>query len=431
MQSLRLALSFLPALFVAMASPAFARTGVLSIFAAADHGGLVLTELGDEIRSKVVWTHPSLNAAHKLRVSETGRWATVNAEMESGENFFIFDLAAEGFTPSALSLNFIPEEHEIGPDDRVYVGGSGGNIVAVDLATGTVVHRWNSRRQLTPPGNKPEDLQVHAGSGLLVVSHQKDGAQGRKGNRVILLRLADLSLVADLPLPRNHPDLHISEREAGPSPELIRWDAGVDRVVISLDLYGALAIADLGAMLQGRWENLVYLPTAGDGSWGNSFPDRIQLVPHAGRVFVLASNASEQGGMTVFDIVTRERIAFYPMDAATDYAVIVNEGATVATLLSGKRKRRLGSAIENITTPGRDLILLDVAGMAQGSPAALRRIDLGAPVSRMGDVGGHPELVAVGLRDPNALILVDVNSGREVHRFALPGVAVNFARLGR
>lgn len=413
-------------LTLALAASASA-SAVLALFSAESDGGVVRVEANGE--SRVLFRHPSLQLAHKIRVSDDGRWALVNAKQEKVLNLFIIDLHAPETAPRVVTLDFTPEEHRIGPHNRAYIGGSGGHIVAVNLLTGEITHRWNSRRQLTPPGHKPEDLQIITEAGLLLATHQKDGNQGRQGSRMIVLRLDDLSLVADLPLPRNRPDLHLSTREAGPSPELIRWHRPSNKIVLSLDLYGAIAVADFSSALAGRWENLTYLTTSGDGSWGHSFPDRFILVPHQDAVLAVVTNAQDQGGLAVFDVTAPRRLGFYPMDAGCDYPVLVNQGRTVATVLSGKRKRRLEDRLENITTPGHDLVLLDVAGAAVADPAALTRLPLGSPVSRLSDVPGLPDAVAIGLLEPPAVLLFDTVQRREITRVSVPGRPVNLVGL--
>lgn len=406
---------------------------VFVAFRSGDDGGLARVALGADgapaaDAATVLFRAPSFRDAAKLRISGDGRRAVLNAETESsGEpNLALLDLQAPaGTPPRLLTLDFLPEEHRIW-HDRAFVGGKDGHLVALDLGSGRITHRWNSRKQLTPPGHKPEDIQILDTEGLLLVSHQKDGKKGRQGSRIVILKAADLSLVADLPLPRNHPELHLSDKEAGPSPEVIRVDRASNTLLVTLDLYGALAFADLDAALAGKWQNSVYLPTGPDaGEWGTAFPDRVILAPHEGRTLAFVSNASQDGGIAVFDIAARRRVAFFPVEAGCDYPVLVDGGRTVATVVSGKRKRRLADGLENITTPGTDLILIDVARAAAGDTAALARVPLPGKVARIASLPGHPTLVAVGLTEPDTVAIYDTAARQALGTVPLPGKPVN------
>ncbi|WP_052362192.1 hypothetical protein [Geminisphaera colitermitum] len=404
---------------------------VFVAFRSGDDGGLARVVLGADgapDAATVLFRAPSFRDAAKLCISGDGRRAVLNAETESsGEpNLALLDLQASAGTPPILvTLDFLPEEHRIWRD-RAFVGGKDGHLVAIDLASGRITHRWNSRKQLTPPGHKPEDIQIMDTEELLLVSHQKDGKKGRQGSRIVILKATDLSLVADLPLPRNHPELHLSDKEAGPSPEVIRVDRASNTLLVTLDLYGALAFADLDAALAGKWQNPDYLPTGADaGQWGTAFPDRVILAPHEGRTLAFVSNASQDGGITVFDVAARRRVAFLPVEAGCDYPVLVDEGHTVATVVSGKRKRRLADSLENITTPGTDLILIDVSRAASGDSSALARVPMPGKVVRIAGLPGHPALVAIGITDPDTLVIYDTVARQTLGTVPLPGKPVN------
>lgn len=401
-------------------------------FRADTDGGVARIELDASGKpaadAAVIFRHPAFVDAAKLRVSADGRHATLNAETESAQNLAILNLASPPAAPRLLALDFTPEEHRLS-GDRVFVGGKDGHLDAIDLSTGAITHRWNSRRQLTPAGHKPEDLLVLEPEDRLLVSHQKDGKKGRQGSRLTVLRMSDLSLVADLPLPRDHPELHLSDKEAGPSPEVIRIDRATNTLLLTLDLYGALAFADLDAVLAGRLRNYTAVPTSADGSWGTAFPDRLTLARVGDRGLAIVSNASQDGGLVVFDIATRRRIAFYPVEAGCDYPVVIDDGRTLATVVSGKRKRVLGDALENITTPGSDLLLLDLAGAAAGDPDALVRVPLGAPVGHIAAIPGHPALVAASRLQPADIVVYDTAARRPLGIVALPGKPAGLATV--
>lgn len=407
--------------------------GLLVAFQGESDGGVAridLDERGQPSAPVVIFQRPGFTAA-KLRVSADGRFATLNAETETGENFAILDLPT-GKTPPApprlLALNFTPEEHRLSAG-RAYVGGTDGHVIAIDLATGKIARRWNSRTQLTPPGHKPEDLLVLEPEGLLLVSHQKDGKKGRLGSRLVALRLADFSLVADLPLPRDHPELHLSEREAGPAPEAVRVDRATNTLLLTLDLYGALAFAKFDAALAGRLDHYSAEPTSANGAWGASFADRLAVARVGDRSLAVVANASRDGGLAVFDVAARDRLAFFPVESGCAEPVLINAGRTLATVVSGKQKRVAGGALETITHPGSDLLLLDIARAAAGDPAALVRTPLGEPVSQVSAVPGHADLVAATLLAPGRVVLCSATDGRILATVALPGRPVSVQPL--
>lgn len=374
----------------------------------------------------VVFQSPDFVNATKLRVSPDGRVAALAADTENGPNFALIDLVATTpATPRVLSLGYAPEEHRFAAG-RLYVGGTDGHLLSLDPATGRIHHRWNSRRDLQPAGHKPEDFLAFEQENVLLVTHQKDGKKNRQGSRIAALRLDNLALVGDLRLPRNLPELHLSYKEAGPSPEIIRADPATNTLVITLDLYGALAFTDLDAALQGRLVNYTAIPASADGRWGVAFPDRLILGRVGDRSLAIVSNASQDGGIKVFDIGARAALAFFPVEAGCDHPVLVNEGRTVATVVAGKRKRVLGDGLENITTPGTDLLLLDLARTVAGDPGALLRVPLGGPVAQVASVPGHPGLVAATRRDPASVVICSALDGRTLAEIPLPGRPTSF-----
>ncbi|MFA6288574.1 MAG: hypothetical protein WC661_14415 [Opitutaceae bacterium] len=430
----RLPFALLVSAFVANS---LAAAGLLVAFHTAGDGGLARIDLGPAGRAvapapAVLFRAPSFAAAAKLRVSADGRHATLNSETEGRANFAIINLASAetpAASPRLLTLDFTPEEHRL-DNNRVYIGGTDGNLVSLDLAGGSITHRWNSRRQLTPAGHKPEDLLALDPEGLLLVSHQKDGKKDRQGSRLVVLRLADLAFVADLPLPRDHPELHLSGKEAGPSPEVIRVDRATNTLLLTLDLYGALAFADLDSALAGHLKNYTAVPTSADGSWGTAFPDRIALATHAGKTYAFVSNASAGRGIAIFDIAARRRTGFLPVEAGCELPVSLDGGRRLATLVSGKIKHRDATAITKSEQPGADLLLIDIAGAVQGDRAALTRFPLGAPATRIAPVAGSDTLVAVSLSGASPqLIVYDTAARKEISRTPLPGEAVSLAPL--
>ena len=413
---------------------------LLVAFHTATDGGLAritLDSAGVPTSSSptVLFRDPAFTTAAKLRVSADGRFATLNAETEGRPNFAIIPLASASLHDSApaaprlLTLDFTPEEHRL-TANRAYIGGTDGNLVSLDLATGAITHRWNSRRQLTPAGHKPEDLLVLEPEGLLLVSHQKDGKKGRQGSRIVALRLSDLSLVADLRLPRDHPELHLSEKEAGPSPEVLCVDRATHTLAVTLDLYGALAFTDLDAALAGRLEHYTAASTSADSTWGTAFPDRIALVTSETKTYAFVFNASVNGGIALFDLAIRTRLGALPVEAGCEQLVPLAGGRLLATVVSGKLKHRTATEIAKSQKPGADLLLIDVARALRNDPAALTHIPLGAPATRLTSVAGNDHQLAITLAAPApALVIYDTLTRKELGRVPLPGEAVALATI--
>ncbi len=375
----------------------------------------------------IVFHSPAFASAHKLRVSPDSRLAAFSAATEDGPNLALIDLLSAS-EPRLLSLGYVPEEHRFAAG-RLYVGGTDGHLLALDPATGRIRHRWNSRQDLRPAGHKPEDFLALESEGVLLVTHQKDGQKKRQGSRIAALRLDNLRPIGDLRLPRNLPELHLSSKEAGPSPEIIRADPATNTLVVTLDLYGALAFADLDAALQGRLANYAIIPTSADGRWGTAFPDRLILARVGDRSLAIVSNASQDGGIKIFDVGARSALAFFPVEAGCDHPVLVNEGRTVATVVAGKRKRVAGRELENITTPGTDLLLLHLDQVGEIEPLSLLRAPLGGLVAHIAAVPGHPDLVAATRLDPASVVLCSAIDGRIVTEIPLPGRPVSLQTL--
>jgi hypothetical protein len=414
------------ALGLVLLGAALRAEGLLVAYVDNASGGVVRIDLdadGQPVAATpaVVFESPDFPAAHKLRVSPDGRVAALAAEIEDGPNFALIDLAAPAtVAPRLLTLGYAPEEHRFAAG-RLYVGGSGGHLQSLDPTTGRILRRWNSRRDLRPAGHKPEDFLAFEPEGVLLVTHQKDGKEGRQGSRIAALQLDSLRPIGDLRLPRNLPDLHLSYKEAGPSPEIIRADPATNTLVITLDLYGALAFADLDAALQGRLANYALIPTSADGRWGHAFPDRLILARVGDRTLAVVSNASPDGGLKIFDVGARAALAFFPVEAGCDHPVLVNAGRTVATVVAGKRKRVVGDELENITTPGTDLLLLHLDRVGEIGPMSLLRASLGGPVAHVTTVPGRPDLVAASRLSPASVVICSALDGRIVAEVPLPG----------
>ena len=67
------------------------------------------------------------------------------------------------------------------------------------------------------------------------------------------MQLPELKRLADVRLPRTHPELHIEGnlKEQGPSPEIVLVSEQTNTLLVTLDLYGAVAMMDWSPMQAG------------------------------------------------------------------------------------------------------------------------------------------------------------------------------------
>ncbi len=335
-----------------------------------ERGGLarliIDSETGEAGSHEVLFASAECLHPRKLAVTDCGRYVIMASEESGRHNLYITNLQND--PPTTESLRFLTEPDEIRTfGTRAIIGGSSGNVITIDLEEPTILARWNARRDLSPSGHKTEDLAVLPCGERAIMSFQKDNRSGRhRGSRVVIVTLPELETLYDLHLPRNRPELHFPDvpREQGPNPEVIHLSPRTNTFFVSLDLYGGAALADLDAVLEGRWSNLRYVTTAVDGSWGDAFPDRFVHFSRDGRDFVLALNSGEAGGGAVVDLEKREVIARAEMRHGLETPIYFERLGLVVATPAGKLKRRGPEGLIRTFHPGGELHLLDVTRLA-------------------------------------------------------------------
>lgn len=310
--------------------------------------------------------------------------------------------------------------------DSALIAAEHGAFYQLDLKTGQVSKTWSSRQGLNPSGNKGEDILVLPEKGLALVTFQKDSSKGKHlGSRVVVLDLASMSAKHDLQLPRNRTDLHLdgSKKEQGPNPEVVIAAPKSDTMILTLDLYGAIGFARLSSALQGRLDKLDYVSSALDGSWGTSFPDRASLFEVGGKEYLMVSNASVDGGLTLFDVAARKKLQGFPEAAGCETPVLLSNSNKLVTAESGKIKTRDTAKVEKGSTPGNNLLVFDLAPLAQGKGATLERIPFDKPVVRVAAINpGDNDLLLLVLGDSESeMVIYDLGNRRIVHREAAKG----------
>lgn len=347
-----------------------------------ERGGLarlvIDSETGEVGSHDVLFASADCQHPRKLAITDCGRYVIMASEETGRHNLFITNLQND--PPTTETLRFLTEPDEIRTfGTKAIIGGSSGNVITVDLEEPTILARWNARSDLSPSGHKTEDLVVLPCGERAIMSFQKDNRSGRhRGSRMVIVTLPELETVVDLPLPRNRPELHYPDvpREQGPNPEVIHLSPQTNTFFVSLDLYGGAALADLDAVLEGRWSNLRYVTTAVDESWGDAFPDRFVHFSRDGREFVLALNSGEAGGGVVIDLEKREVIARAEMRHGLETPIYFDRLGVVVATPAGKMKRRGPEGLIRTFHPGRNLHLLDVSQLASKGEISVEKHEM-------------------------------------------------------
>lgn len=389
---------------------------------------------GRVIEHVVLFRDEQCSTPYKLAVSESGQRVIVTNVVNEVGNIIVVDQSISPPGVKRLDLNAEPDEvRTFG--ERAIVGGDKGVVCVLDLAEGKVLSRWDARRALEPSGHRVEDILILSadrdGSARVLMTFQKDSSSGKhKGNRLVvadICKAGTLTVAHDLQLLRNRPELHYDAArnlaEQGPGPEVALASPATNTIFLSLDLYGAIALADLDAVLQGRWQNYVTLPAAVDESWGNSFPDRVVKFTVSDREFVLVANAGWEGGAALVDLSRRAIIARTPVRHGLDTLTHVQVLGKVVGTPSGKLKRRGETERDKTWQPGSELYVFEVGGSgssdvdAMAAQFSVRAIPMGTRAFRCHAVDPTRNgllLIAAGERDPDIIIMYDLAKEAEV-----------------
>jgi len=411
-------------------STAFSLSGATFFYTfGGEGGGAASITLGMDgaVSGHEVLPGNPLASPKKIAVSADGEAAIVTTE--EAKRVWIFALSPSAQPPKILELDEATTEVQA-LGDHALVSADKGYFYWIDLKSGRIDKKWNSRESLKPSGNKGEDILFLPGKDLALVSFQKDSKEGKhKGSRLVLLDLRTLTAKADLPLPRDNPKLNIAadKKEQGPNPELIFLTPKSNTIALSLDLYGAMAFADLDAALRGQWKNLDYIPTAPDGSWGHSFPDRGALFELGGKDYLLIANAAENGGMVLFDVKARKIIQTFEVEAGAETPVYLPKEKKLVTVISGKMKQRTAEGLEKSTTPGNDLLVIDVAPLETGGQAVLERIPFEQSVVRVNALDPETTSLLLLVEGETDLVIYDLANKKEITREPAKGVVNRLA----
>ena len=293
---------------------------------------------------------------------------------EDDPELFVVTLDGEAHP---LRLKGEPDEMRVYGDSAL-VTFDDEKLAWIDLSAPEVVRVWEADEELTPPGTGVEDICLVPGQARAVVSFQKDNRKGTKlGNRLVLLELPELSVVSDLLLPRTHPEWHIpyNGKQQGPGPEVVLISPATNTLLATLDLYGAVLLADWQAATDGQLEQWTYLPT--DRAGGESFPDRATLVTSGGRRAVLVVNAGVAGGAVLIDLAARQTIERWRVPPGLEKPLFLPELGLACAVCPGKTKVRTSTEVEREDHPADTLYIfsLETRGSDAGLPLQEHRFD--------------------------------------------------------
>ncbi len=345
----------------------------------------------------------------KIRRSADG--SVLGVSLVGGDDAYaLYDLGTDG-PAKMIPLGFEPDEHRAFGDSFV-LGGSKGHVVVINGRTGEITARWNSRDSLRPAGHKVEDIQVWEEVGKAALSFQKDSRSGKYlGSRLVWMDLPDLEEWVDVPLPRSRPDLHMegTRKEKGPNPEVVRIEPEEDVLLLTLDLYGALWIADLEASLEGDWRNTSMVPTAPDGSWGHTFPDRVGRFLFRGEPHYLVINSGPDTGYGVFRLRDRSFVGFQEGEVAAASPVYFPDAARIATVVSGKVKARGDGGLDKHFAPEPILRIFRIDEWKGEGPLPETTVDLPGPAGRIIALAPDGGGTAAAVSSPVAVVAVDAD----------------------
>ncbi|MDF1824450.1 MAG: hypothetical protein P1U68_07395 [Verrucomicrobiales bacterium] len=340
---------------------------------------------GEIISQEVVGQQRLFMRPHKLKLSTSGRFLLATSQHAGINNLLLADL--EAGTHQFLSVDRIPDD--IGTwDDYFVVGAEERMAYIIDAATGKISHRWNGTHQLRPDGRRIEYVATTS-DGVAWTSWQKDSASGNsKGSRVVTIDIVTGKTLGDLQLPRSMPQLHLADgKERGPNPEIIIPSRRTNTLLLSMDLYGGVAMADLDAAKDGAWKDLTYESVAVDESWGTAFPDRAVLCPSGGNDFVLMANAGADGGVSWIDLIARKVVQRIQTPPGLAAPVVVSGGRYIVSPVAGKTKKRSFGRLVESRNPLKELYVFEVVG-SSGNPRLESRsvplpvkVDLVSPLS--------------------------------------------------
>jgi hypothetical protein len=382
-------------------------------YASGAGGGIAIVEIdveqGKIVGSNSLYSSANLKAPNKVRRSRDRQWLILSNEDKVGPHLHF--VARDGGATRTVVLPDSPDEFRV--HERFLLATCSGDWLAqVRVPDGVVERTWNAENLLDPKGNAPQDIQFVVDGNHVVISFQKDSKKGTKrGNRLAIFRVPEMIKVADLQLPRDHPELHlgVESQEEGPGPEVVLVARTSDRLLATLDLYGAVLITDWKAALRGEFANAKTLPTSLDQSWGTAFPDRLVEMYFAGQPYVLVCNAGSQGGAVVASMNSRRIVWKREVPPGLENPIYIRSLQRAYSVCSGKTKQRQGQEIVKSYHPQAGVFVFDFTTAKAVRDEPVRRVAELFTMQRIAQVPGDRPLllIAGGATNPDQLVLFD------------------------
>ena len=398
------------------------RTEVVSVpysFSDEDSGGAAIARIdipsGRILSNEALFDSRDCREPLKIRRSSDGKTVAVTNLDAAGPQLMLWSTN----TPNAVkgvSLPSIPDEVRlVGPLALLTLEDDA--VVAVDLTRQQVAIVHELDKMLKPPANAPEDLAVDPSGEFAVVSFQKDSSSGKKkGNRLVIFKLPEFTFVADLPLPRERPDLHVrgNPKEQGPGPEVLWISPQTDTLAVTLDLYGAVGLLRWSDAKVGKLASEDWTMISTDASaelTGQSFPDRATSVVLGSREYYLVCNAGQDGGSVLIDLLKRKVVWQRPTPPGLEAPVFIPQLRQAFSVCSGKTKRRQGKEIIKTSNPQKSLYIFDFHSADAVQNAAVTAMPLEGFTSQIAMISDAPPLlvVAIGSAPDRADTLVTVD----------------------
>lgn len=394
-----------------------------------ENGGLARIAIQDQTgqwQGHQALEGPGFDQPKKLAITQDGGHVVVTSD--ESDRVWFYQLGNAPKFVKELQLGGETTDVALIGDKMMLTAGEG-LFYWIDPKQATIEKTWNAEKELSPSGRKGENILPLTDKQVALVSFQKDSKKGKHlGSRLVVFDPQRFDARHDLPLPRDHPELHIAAdlREQGPNPEIIFVAPKSNTLALTLDLYGAVAFADLDAALKGEWKNLEYLPVSLDGAWGTAFPDRGLLFETGGRERLLISNASDNGGIVLVDVTERKITQTFPCQAGAEMPVWLPAAKKAVTVVSGKVKARGDTGLKNeISGTGNDLLVFDLAPLETGGEATLERIPFEGNLTRVESVseGANQTLLLLcGAEGSQEWLVYDLATRSIKHREAAKGI---------
>ncbi len=347
----------------------------------------------------------------KIRRSQDRQFLAVSNLTKNGPHVFLVRGADQ--THESFELPAIPDEMRF-TANQLLVSCEEDALGVITWAPAPELKLLELDKILSPAANGPEDVQIVPRDQVAVITCQKDSKGGKKkGHRVVLMQLPTLEVVADLELPRDHPELHIQDnnKESGPSPEIIFVSENSDTLAVTLDLYGAIGMMRWSAAKQDRLDDWTILSTSPQKSLGTAFPDRGLTLSFGNHEYLLVHNAGEEGGSCVVDLQKRRVVWQRPTPPGLEQSVYFPQLRRAFTVCSGKVKRRTADDVVKDTKPQTGLFHFDFRSQHAVRNAAVEKYPMELYATRIYAASTSPPLLllAVGkvAEQPDILMTFD------------------------